>query len=433
VTVTDPSATVDRETQVLIEEARQHQRRRHLWIGTILMAALVIGLGVFLTVASSGTRVAPVSPVRRGGPVLAGDTGLHLDVFVGRTAYALNLDTGEVRSAVALPYDDLPTSPDGYGFGPADLEYIATAGGIFLPESARGGYVVSDDLQSVHPLSITSRRLPRGSTSRWEPGVAPDTLIAVTEIERTDSGGKASLVSATEREVTTKGKVLFTRALRLPSTTVPPTGEGAPISQTTDGLIVMQGSGGPGGSPLELVDQENGSVVRSPGYGGDAVASGDHLVWFGTTEPGTKNAPSASPDALHITDLRTGADTVFPGPSGFTPTIFVVSPDGTKVAAEWGSVNGNAASLGIVDLQTGAMKLVPDSTHASALVWAPSSRWLFFQTQGPGVGFGISAYKTGASSAAPLSLPRYVHATATVTIDGHRIPSLSEFHAFTLW
>jgi hypothetical protein len=79
------------------------------------------------------------------------------------------------------------------------------------------------------------------------------------------------------------------------------------------------------------------------------------------------------------------------------------------------------------------MKLVPDSTHASALVWAPSSRWLFFQTQGPGVGFGISAYKTGASSAAPLSLPRYVHATATVTIDGHRIPSLSEFHAFTLW
>ncbi len=432
-TVTDRSARADTVTHVLIEEARRRQRRRHVWIASVLMAALVVGLGLFFTVASLGSRAGPASAVRRGGPVLVGDTGLHLDVFVGRTAYELNLDNGEVRSAVALPYGDLPTSPNGYVFGPADVDYIATAGGVFLPESTRGGFVVSDDLQSVHGLSITSGSFPKGSTSQWEPGSAPNTLIAITEIERTNSRGDAYLVSATERDVTTQGKVLFTRSLHVPPTTAPQTESGAPISQTARGIIVVQGSGGSGGSPLELVNQDSGAVVRSLGYGGDAIASGEHLVWIGSTEPGTKDASSSQPDALHITDVRTGDDMVVRSPLGFLPAFFVVSPDGTKVAMEWGSPNGDATSLGIVDVKTGAMKLVPDVTDAGDVVWAPGSRWLFFQTQGSGVGFGISGYELGAPTVDPLPLPSYVNATANVTIDGHLIPAMTEFHSFTVW
>jgi len=423
------------ETQVLIEEARQRQKRRHIWIGSVLTLAVALGCGLFFTVSSFSTHAVSVSKIHRGGPMLAGNTGLHIDIFVGRTAYELNLNNGEVRSAVPLPYDGLPASPNGYEFGPAGLEYIATAGGVFLPESARGGFVVSDDLQTVHSLSITSRPLPEGSTSRWALGSTPKTLIAFTEIERTNSEGEAYPDFTTEREVTTQGTVLFTRTLHLPPTMSRQLSY-APISQAANGDIVVPGSGGLGGSPIELVDEANGSIVRSLGYGGDAILGGDHLVWIGSTQPSKEDVPSPLPDALHITDLRTGADTVVPAPMGFIPSSFVISPDDTKVAVGWGAPTGDAASLGIVDLNTGAMKLVPNVTDADDPgdpVWAPGSRWLVFQTQGPGVGFGISAYKLGAGTVDPLSLPSYVNATANVTIGGHFIPALTEFHAFTVW
>ncbi len=434
--VINRSASSVIETEVLIEEARQRQKRRHIWIGSVLTVAVALGLGLYFTVASFSTSALSVSRVHRGGPVLAGNTGFHIDVFVGRTAYELNLDNGDVRLAVPLPYDGLPASPNGYEFGPFDLEYIATAGGVFLPETARGGFTISNDLQSVHALSITSRPLPEGSTSRWALGSAPNTLLAFTEIERTNSEGEAYPDLTTEREVTTKGTVLFTRTLHLSSSMSRQLSSGAPISQAANGVVVVPGSGGPGGTPIELVDKANGSVKRWLGYGGKAISGGDHVVWIGSSKPSNESAPRPPPDALHITDRRTGADTVVPAPTGFMPSSLVISPDDTKVAVGWGSPNGDVASLGIIDLNTGAMKLVPDVTDADDPgdpVWAPGSRWLFFQTQGPGVGFGISAYKLGARTVDPLSLPSYVNATANVTIGGHIIPALTEFHAFTVW
>lgn len=136
--------------------------------------------------------------------------------------------------------------------------------------------------------------------------------------------------------------------------------------------------------------------MRSLGYGEDAIASGDHLVWFGPTEPWTKTAPNPSPDALHITDLRTDTDRVSLAASGFIPAICVVSPDATKVAVKWGSVNGDVASVGIIDLETGAME--PDPIPRTRLpsygpqVHSGSSS----KHEDPGVGFGIPAYKMGA-------------------------------------
>ena len=56
-----------------------------MWIGSVLTVAVALGLGLYFTVVSISTRAVSVSKMHRGGPVLAGNTGFHIDVFVGRT------------------------------------------------------------------------------------------------------------------------------------------------------------------------------------------------------------------------------------------------------------------------------------------------------------------------------------------------------------
>src|SRR5580704_10032139 len=67
------------------------RRRRRLWIVGLAVIALVVAVEVVLGVVNPGGRTTPDSLERSGGPVLPGRTGLHVDAFVGRNAYVMNL------------------------------------------------------------------------------------------------------------------------------------------------------------------------------------------------------------------------------------------------------------------------------------------------------------------------------------------------------
>ncbi len=62
----------------------------------------------------------------------------------------MNLDTGQVRSAVAIPYGYLT------GFN----NFIPRAGGVFLELSFGRNFVMPNDLQSVRSLSIKGYSAP---------------------------------------------------------------------------------------------------------------------------------------------------------------------------------------------------------------------------------------------------------------------------------
>jgi hypothetical protein len=157
------------------------------------------------------------------------------------------------------------------------------------------------------------------------------------------------------------------------------------------------------------------------------MAGGDRLVWIGSITPWYPNFLNP-PVAVHVTDLRTGSDTVIGNPPGLLPYSLRVSPNGDKVAVLWElpdakseSLRGAAAFLGIVDIATRQVEPVPDAAGVTDLLaWAPRGDWLFFGTShppiAPGYANGFSAYKAGTSTAQPLLLPKYAVSPAWITV-----------------
>lgn len=378
------------------------RRRRRLWIVGLAVIALVVGVEVVLGVVNPGGRTTPGSLERNGGPVLPGRTGLHVDAFVGRNAYVMNLDTGQVRSAVAIPYGYLT------GFN----NFIPRAGGVFLELSFGRNFVMPNDLQSVRSLSI------KGYSA---PALRSDAVILITTPPcPPPAHACTSRGNTQEVDVSIRGKVLRSLALD-PSAS-------APVAEGSSGLVVDEG---PPDRRLELLDQTHGSVLRSLGYPFDsgftfaAMAGNDRFVWIGSSiripwsDPPAVNLHAIN---LHVTNLHSGADVVIPNPSNLLPESLAVDPKGDKVAVLWRYPEANnlgvryrKAFLGIVDLTTRRIQPVPGASHAAdPLVWAPRGKWLFFGTTlPPGSGscnyaVGLSAYRLGARTEDPLSVPKYV-------------------------
>jgi hypothetical protein len=375
------------------EDTRRRRRRR--WTIAAAAVALIIGAEVFLGVTTPVKRTTAGSIVRSGGPVLPGQTGLHIDAFVGNSAYVMNLDTGQVRSAVAIPYGYLG------GFN----NFIPRAGGVFLELSFGRNFVMPDDLQSVRSVSM-------GYSA---PALRPDAVILVNTSCPPHARACTARGNTQEVEVTVRGQVLRS----LPSDAV------LPIAEGTSGLVVDAGRPD---RRLELLDQAHGSVVRSLGYAWEpnssfaAIAGSDRLVWMGSSTPRDPRVINPPSVAFHITDLHTGADVVVPNPPGLLPWSLAVDPRGDQAAVLWRrqeasspSLGSQNAFLGIVDLATRQVQPVPGASRAAdPLVWAPRGKWLFFGTarpSSPGVcGYAneLSAYKVGARTADPLSVPHYV-------------------------
>jgi hypothetical protein len=371
------------------------RRRRRWWSIAVAAVALIIGAEVFVGVTTPAKRATPGSIVRSGGPVLPGRTGLHIDAFVGNNAYVMNLETGQVRSAVAIPYGLL------VGFN----NFIPRAGGVFLSLSFGRNFVMPDDLQSVRSVS----------TGHSAPALRPDAVILINTSCPPHARSCTSLGNTQEVEVSIRGKVLRS----LPFDAV------LPIAEGTSGLVV---DAGPPDRRLELLDQAHGSVLRSLGYAWEtsfsftAIAGSDRLVWIGSSTPSDPRVINPPSVALHITDLHTGADVVIPNPSNLLPESLAVDPKGDKVAVLWRYPEANnlgvkyrKAFLGIVDLSSRRIQPVPGASHAAdPLVWAPRGKWLFFgTTHPPGSGscnyaVGLSAYRLGTRTANPLSVPHYV-------------------------
>ena len=263
------------DTHALFEEARHRRRRRQVWIGSVLVLSLALGAGfLFGSAPAPRVRTTVGSVVRSGGPLLPGKTGLHVDVFAWTGTYVMNLDTGQVRSA------DIPSY----------INLTPRAGSVFL-QRGDGSIVLPDNLQSL-------RRLPIEGFSA--PGLRPDTFVVLSS-----RGNK-------ELEVDARGKVLR-------SVTFTPC-DCSPVAEGTSGLVVMEGP------PLRRLDvlDAKGVVRQSLGYAWEkgssfaAMAGNDRLVWIGSNAPWYPNFLNPPvPVAVHITDLRTGTDTVIaksPGP-----------------------------------------------------------------------------------------------------------------------
>src|SRR5579864_726161 len=274
-----PKAFEAGEAQALFEEARRRRRRRQIWTGIVLFASLALGAEfVFGLTTTPIPHKAVGNTWRSGGPVLPGHTGLHVDVFVQHGAYVMDLDTGRVRSAVAIP-----NYLGGYN------NIIPRSGHVYLDLPFGVSVVLPNNLQGLRSLSI------RGYPA---PGLQAGALVFFT-------GDR-------EVKVDVRGHVLQSENFASGST--------SPVVEGRSGLVVM---GGPPMRQLELLGA-NGTVLRSLGYAWDTsglfagMAGSDRLVWIGTINPWFPNFFSPS-IAVHVTDLATGADAVIPNPPGLLP------------------------------------------------------------------------------------------------------------------
>ena len=103
------------------------------------------------------------------------------------------------------------------------------------------------------------------------------------------------------------------------------------------------------------MEPTTGQVLRTLGYAWDSgssfagMAGGDRLVWIGTGAPWYPNFVNP-PVAVHITDLRTGSDTVIGNPPGLLPYSLAVSPNAEKVAVLWEPPDTRSPSLWRADV-----------------------------------------------------------------------------------
>ncbi len=377
------------DTRVLFEEARRRRRRRRVGIAIGLALCVALGAGMLFGFSTtSPPHNALGSAWRSGGPVLPGNTGLHVDVFVLHGAYVMDLNTGRVRSAASIP-----NYLGGY------IDVIPRSGHVYLDLPFGVSVVLPDNLQSVRNLSI------RGYPA---PGLHSGALVFFT--------GKR------EAEVDVRGHVL--RSVPLAS------GSESPVAEGSSGLVVM---GGPPGRRLDLLEPTSGRVLRTLGYAWDSgnsfagMAGSDRLVWIGSKTPWYPNFLNP-PVAVHVTDLRTGTDTVIGNPPGLLPYSLAVSPNTDKVAVLWErpdvkspDLRSDDSFLGIADLETTQIQPVPDAAGVTDLLaWSPHGGWLLFGTSHPpislGYANGFSAYKVGTNNAQPLSLPKYAVSPLWITV-----------------
>lgn len=176
-----------------------------------------------------------------------------------------------------------------------------------------------------------------------------------------------------------------------------------------------------------------GGQVQETSCGLPLAASATTFFWENSL------ACTASPSSLRLeeTNASTGAtktlDLVSGGVAGTTPGL----PAGTQLTMDFGAVSPNGEllavalqgsahawngtpvwTLGIVNLATGRVQVVPGATiapvPAQPFAWAPDGRRLFFQTDD--VNAGLATWKVGSASAVdirgtaslapPLSPPR---------------------------
>ena len=195
-----PLAFEAADEQALFEEARHRRRRRQVWMGSGLAVSLTLGVGFFLGFRTTPPQhVAVRTAVRSDGPVLPGHTGLHVDVFVSHGAFAMDLDTGRVRSAVTIP-----NYVGGYN------EVIPRSGHVYLDLPFGRSVVLPDNLQSVRHLSTSGYPAPA-----------------------LQSGALVFLNGNREATVDVQGKL--TQSVPLAS------GTESPVAEGSSGLVVMGG------------------------------------------------------------------------------------------------------------------------------------------------------------------------------------------------
>ena len=147
------------------------------------------------------------------------------------------------------------------------------------------------------------------------------------------------------------------------------------LGDTPFGLVLQRSGRTADDRDLVLVDRRSGTARRVLGHAASAVAAGDHAVaWM--------PADCVNPCPLRVGDLRTGDRRGYPMPDGWSPRSGAFAPDGRRVALTFvpRGGQGRTGRVGVLDLRTGAVAMVPDLGTApdlgAHLTWSPDGRWL---------------------------------------------------------
>lgn len=357
----------DRNTRVLIEEARLHKRRRHRYLAClIVMTALACVAALLGSGALSGTT--PAASHASGPPqvrVLGVHTPLRLDLFwsvpLGDGSgenVTVNLNTGAVHT-VAVPSSIFAIPRTGYVFG-----YGLNAG-------------VSTSYDLRHTYHTWS--------GRYGPIIWAVPAVNPADIWVSSTAGSATEVNGDEQAVA-------------PTVTIP---AGFLVNGQAGPNLVI--SGPPPTEMLELWSPAQQRVLAT--FGGlkyvdrGVVVGGDLIVW-------------ADGNVLHLAEGDGQAERIVTGPTGDWATSTVISPDGSRVGVVWQPAPGTRDAgaggvVAIVDPSDGSSTTVPGSVGATdPLAWSPDGSRLFFPRAGPrGTMVTMSSFLIGSHQAASMRIP----------------------------
>ena len=350
------------DAEALIEEARRHKRRRHVWIGSLLVVFVVLSLSFYaLAARSAGPQSRTQSP--RPSTLLDVHTSATL-VWALDTLHVINADTGLSRT---LP---MPAPQGAYDDG----QMLSAQGSLLLTRGERAW---------LYPPGLTHPPLDLGPSGGitlassgdrvwlWDPG-PPNDLV----------NGGVRLVDFTGHQVSPP--------VAVPAPWIP---SGEAFDQ---GLVLVRL---PCVCAPEVWDPTSSRVVRSfPPDGAEVAANGHLRAWI--------DSGCRFRCVLHVTDLGTGADRAIAFLSGGSwsgPNGGAFSPDGTTLAftellGHFTAVRGDghraderfaqtAEVVVVVDLAKGTARVLPGSDRSTTvqrafpLTWS-SNGWLFFTDYG---------------------------------------------------
>jgi hypothetical protein len=314
-----------------------------------LLALLALLLGYTVTHRPSlgpqvsPPRVVPPGPAQLlvspwlGGRASTGPAGLRLLVG-GANPRVVDAATG----TATLPPGIQLAPGTGISAFPVGRSRIAVVG------HARAAGI-SLLLPGVDPLIL-------GGQSSVSPGVDGELIIAT-------SPGEGTTVS-----VATAGPRVVRWQWRSPDALTV-------VADGPFGLVLQRSGRTADDRDLVLVNRRSGAVRQLLGHAVSAVAAGAHAAaWV--------PADCVQPCPLRVGDLRTGHRLTYRMPEGRRPKAGAFSPDGHSVALTFGPRGSQDPSgrVGVLDLRTGAVALVPDLHTApelgAHLAWSPDSRWL---------------------------------------------------------
>jgi len=311
---------------------------------------------------STASRGFPSSPTHM---LLVFGAGVGNDFFV----YDVDRRQGHpVQLAPTFPYDMNQTSPMYGAFIDAGSEDAFDVG----PKDGRGAgraYVTTHDLSG--PL-----RLIVGAASGMVPA------------RRSNAAWIGTPAGLREYDLSSGSPV--SAPVKLPSGI-------SPVGEVSTGLLTITQTDYP---RIEVRDRSTGAVARviaRRGTGHDPLAfSADEVAW--------RDDDLCTACAVHLTNVRTGADRIVSMPSGVRgPCVSgAFSPDAREFAVIFDCPRAGKGTLVLVDVKSGRATVVPDSQDSVAYFgayWSPDSQWVFWTAdipKGP-TGAEISTYRVGAA------------------------------------